>query len=95
MATTVFQPQTASFGELVLRPRIHRLPDFARWSQRAGDVAAEDEDSRRSRNHLFIAIGFAAAFMTFLSGLYVVDRAVYSQQYAQASHTAQAPVDYD
>jgi len=89
MATTVFEPQTASFGELVLRPRIRRLPDFARWS-----LSAEDEDSRRSRNHLFIAIGFAAAFMTFLSGLYVVDSTIYPQGY-QATHTAQAPVDYD
>jgi len=90
MAATVFQPQTASFGELVLHPRVRRLPDFARWS-----LTAEDEDSRQSRNHLFIAIGFAAAFMTFLSGLYVVDSAIYPQQYAQAAHTAQAPVDYD
>jgi len=90
MATTVFEPQTASFGELVLRPRVRRLPDFARWS-----LAAEDEESRRSRSHLFIAIGFAAAFMTFLSGLYVVDSAIYPQGYAAPAHAAQAPVDYD
>ena len=90
MATALFEPQTASFGELVVRPRMRTLPDFARWS-----VTAEDEQSRQSRTHLFIAIGFAAAFMTFLSGLYVVDSAVYPQGYAQTPHVAAASVDYD
>lgn len=87
---TVFEPQTASFGELVLHPRPRRLPDFARWS-----LAAEDEDGRQARNHLFIAIGFLAAFVTFLSGLYVVDAAIYPQGYAHSPIAHSAPVDYD
>ena len=88
MATALFEPQTASFGDLVLRARPRRLPEFARWS-----LAAEDEDTRQGRNHLFIAIGFVAAFMTFLSGLYVADQAVFPQ--ADAPHAAAASVDYD
>ncbi len=89
MASALFEPQTASFGELVLRPRSRPQPDLARWS-----VTAEDEDARRSRNHLFITLGFVAAFMTFLSGLYVADTAVFPQGYAQP-HAPTAPVDYD
>ena len=90
MATALFEPQTASFGDLVLRARPRRLPEFARWS-----LAAEDEDTRQGRNHLFIAIGFVAAFMTFMSGLYVVDSTVYAQGPAHTAITASAPVDYD
>lgn len=90
MATALFEPQTASFGELVLRPRVRTLPDFARWS-----LDAENEDARTSRNNLFIALGFVAAFVTFLSGLYVVDSAVYPHGYAQSPSTMTAPVDYD
>ncbi len=88
MATALFEPQTASFGDLVLRPRVRTLPDFARWS-----LDAETEEARASRNNLFIAIGFVAAFMTFLSGLYVADQAVFPQSHAP--HAATAPVDYD
>ena len=95
MATVLFEPQTVSFGELVLHPRRRRLPDFARWSHMMDDSAAEDEDSRQARNHLFIAIGFVAAFITFLSGLYVVDAAVYPQGYAHSPIAHSAPVDYD
>ena len=90
MATALFEPQTASFGDLVLRPRVRALPDFARWS-----LDAEDEDARRSRTNLFITLGFVAAFVTFLSGLYVVDSAVFPQGYAQSPTTTTAPVDYD
>jgi len=90
MATALFEPQTASFGELVLRARPRPFADFARWSP-----AAKDEDDRVARNHLFIAIGFVAAFMTFLSGLYVADAAAFPQGYAHAPITASAPVDYD
>ena len=90
MATALFEPQTASFGELVLRSRPRRLPDFARWSP-----TAEDEDARRARNHLFITIGFVAAFMTFLSGVYVVDSAVYPQGSAHSLAATAGPVDYD
>ena len=90
MATVLFEPQTASFGELVLHPRRRRLPDFARWS-----LAAEDEESRRSRNHLFITLGFVAAFVTFLSGLYVVDSAIYPQGYAHSPVAYAGSVDYD
>ncbi len=90
MATALFEPQTASFGELVLRARPRPLIDFSGWSP-----AAEDEAGRVARNHLFIAIGFVAAFMTFLSGLYVVDAAAFPQGYAKSPITASAPVDYD
>ena len=90
MATALFEPQTVSFGELVLRARPRPLIDFSNWSP-----AAEDEDSRVSRNHLFIAIGFVAAFMTFLSALYVADAAAFPQGYAHAPTTTTAPVDYD
>ncbi len=92
MATALFEPQTASFGELVLRPRPRPLIDFSSWSP-----AAEDENSRVARNHLFITIGFVAAFMTFLSALYVADAAAFPQGYAHAptTATATAPVDYD
>ncbi len=90
MAATLFEPQTASFGELVLRPRARRLPDFARWS-----LAAEDDEARRARNHLFITLGFVAAFVTFLSGLYVVDAAVYPHGYAHSPVPRTAHVDYD
>jgi len=95
MATALFEPQTASFGELVLHPRSRRLPDFARWSQRTEDLAAEDEDARRTRNHLFITIGFVAAFMTFLSGVYVVDAAIYPQGSGHSLAATAGPVDYD
>ncbi len=90
MATALFEPQTASFGNLVLRPRVRTLPDFARWS-----LDAETEEARTSRNNLFITLGFVAAFVTFLSGLYVADAAVYPQGYAHAPHTTEAPVDFD
>ena len=90
MATALFEPQTASFGELVLRPRVRPLPDFARWS-----LDAENADARTSRNNLFITLGFVAAFVTFLSGLYVVDSAVYPQGYAHSPSATTAPVDYD
>ena len=88
MATALFEPQTATFGDLVLRPRPR--PDFARWSE-----TAEHEDARQSRNNLFITLGFVAAFVTFLSGLYVADAAVFPQGYAHAPTTTTAPVDYD
>ena len=90
MATALFEPQTASFGELVLRPLPRPRVDFARWSP-----AAEDENGRVARNHLFITIGFVAAFMTFLSALYVADAAAFPQGYAHAPTTTTAPVDYD
>lgn len=90
MATALFEPQTTAFGDLVLRPRVRTLPDFARWS-----LDAENEEARTSRNNLFITLGFVAAFVTFLSGLYVVDAAVYPQGYAQSPTTTTAPVDYD
>ncbi len=90
MAAALFEPQTASFGELVLRSRPRPLIDFSGWSP-----AAEDEDRRVSRNHLFIAIGFVAAFMTVLSGLYVADTATFSQGHAHAPAVAAGQVDYD
>ncbi len=89
-AAALFEPQTASFGELVLRSRPRLRPDFARWS-----LTAEDEEGRQARTNLFVALGFVAAFMTFLSGLYVVDSAVYPQGYAQSPTTTAAHVDYD
>jgi hypothetical protein len=89
MAIALFKPQAASFGELVLRPRGHGLRDFARWSP-----AAEDEDTRRARNHLFIALGFVTAFVTLLSGIYVADSAIYPHPSAKVAAHA-APVDYD
>jgi len=89
MAIALFKPQAASFGELVLRPRSRRLPDFARWSP-----AAEDEDTRRARSHLFIALGFVTAFVTLLSGIYVADAAIYPHGDQHLARTV-APVDYD
>ncbi len=90
MATALFEPQTASFGELVLRARPRPFIDLARKSP-----VAQDEAGRVARNHLFITIGFVAAFMTFLSGLYVADAAAFPQGYAHAPTTTTAPVDYD
>lgn len=87
---TLFHPRTTSFGELVLRPRPRVRPDWARWS-----TAAEAEEASRSRNNLFIAIGFVTAFLTFLSGLYVVDSAIYPQGYQHVASAPTAAVDYD
>jgi hypothetical protein len=89
MATALFKPQTASFGELVLRPRAHRMRGFAVWSP-----ATEDDETRRARGRLFVTVGFIAAFVTFLSSLYVVDTAVYAPGTMHAPAPA-APVDYD
>jgi len=90
MAIALFKPQAASFGQLVLRPRAHRLFDFAQRSP-----AAEDDETRRARNHLFIALGFVTAFVTLLGGIAFTDSAIYPQSYNHASPHASAPVDYD
>ncbi|MGZ3298965.1 MAG: hypothetical protein ACXU8O_08120 [Asticcacaulis sp.] len=92
MAAAIFEPKTDSFGQLVIhsRPRMQPMAQWAHWPTRA-----EDEDSRRSRNHLFIAIGFVTAFVTLLSGLYVIDSSIYPQSYAHPLAAASANVDYD
>ncbi len=89
-ATALFEPKTTSFGQLVLHARTAARPDWARWS-----VTAEDEDTRVSRNNLFITIGFVAAFVTFLSGLYVADNAMFARAGAHAPAPVSSSVDYE
>ena len=91
MATaTLFEPKITSFGQLVLHARSVTRPDWARWS-----VTAEDEEDRATRNNLFITIGFVAAFVTFLSGLYVADNAMFARAGAHTPAPESSSVDYD
>ena len=84
-ATAVFEPQTTSFGQLVV----------AHTSRRWARTGVDNGASRQARTNLFISLGFVVAFVTFLSGLYVVDSSVFPHGYAQSPDTTTASVDYD